>query len=41
MIRWVSGWVVTISCVSGLAVDYLMGLWEEESYRRSIDGSVC
>ena len=25
MIRWVSCWVVTISWVSGLAVDYLMG----------------
>ena len=40
MIWWVSFWVVTISWVSGLAVDDLMGLWEEESPRRSIDGSV-
>ena len=40
MIGCVSGWVVTISWVSGLAVNDLMGLWEEESYRRSIDGSV-
>ena len=40
MIWWVSCCVVTISWVSGLAVDDLMGLWEEESSRRSIDGSV-
>ena len=40
MIWWVSCWVVTISCVSGLSVDDLMGLLEEESSRRSIDGSV-
>ena len=34
-------WVVTISWVSGWAVDDLMGWWVDESYRRSIDGSVC
>ena len=40
MSRWVSCWVVTISWVSGWAVDDLMGRWVDESYRRSIDGSV-
>ena len=40
MIWWVSCWVVTILWVSELAVDDLMYLLEEESSRRSIDGSV-
>ena len=33
-------WVVTISWVSGKAVDDSMNWWVDESYRRSIDESV-